>query len=202
MRTLLGAGVLAVICGVSTTVCGSTARAHAADHATAVAASARVAPYSRDAIAAQSRAAQAEQKPQAPQQSGTASGAQQQGSGPVLVNGRLNVPGAAEDSQTVPSKYSQRNAALDRLPTMATPLGLSAAQKRKIVASVAGKGQPAAQREVQLTQELPATVPLLDLPSAIKAEIPNIGHLKYVSTPDKIVLVDPPNRIVVAMIDK
>ena len=38
---------------------------------------------------------------------------------PVLVNGALNVPGAPKDSQTVPAKYSERNAALDKLPTMA-----------------------------------------------------------------------------------
>ena len=33
--------------------------------------------------------------------------------GPVLVNGILNVPGAPKDSQTVPSKFSPRNAELD-----------------------------------------------------------------------------------------
>jgi hypothetical protein len=37
----------------------------------------------------------------------------------VLVNGALNVPGAPKDSQTVPAKYSARNAALDKLPIMA-----------------------------------------------------------------------------------
>jgi hypothetical protein len=37
----------------------------------------------------------------------------------ALVNGALNVPGAPKDSQTVPAKYSERNAALDKLPIMA-----------------------------------------------------------------------------------
>jgi hypothetical protein len=37
----------------------------------------------------------------------------------VLVNGALNVPGAPKDSQTVPAKFSARNAALDKLPIMA-----------------------------------------------------------------------------------
>jgi hypothetical protein len=37
----------------------------------------------------------------------------------VLVSGALNVPGAPKDSQTVPAKYSERNAALDKLPIMA-----------------------------------------------------------------------------------
>ena len=35
---------------------------------------------------------------------------------PALVNGRLNVPGAPQDSETVPAKFSEKNAALDKLP--------------------------------------------------------------------------------------
>jgi hypothetical protein len=42
----------------------------------------------------------------------------------VLVNGALNVPGAPKDSQTVPAKYSARNAALDKLPIMAFAHGV------------------------------------------------------------------------------
>jgi hypothetical protein len=38
---------------------------------------------------------------------------------PVLSNGALNVPGAPSDSQTIPAKFSERNAALDKLPTLA-----------------------------------------------------------------------------------
>ena len=35
---------------------------------------------------------------------------------PVLVNGKLNVPDAPQDSQTVPSKFSEKNARLDTKP--------------------------------------------------------------------------------------
>ena len=38
---------------------------------------------------------------------------------PVLSNGALNVPGAPSDSHTVPAKFSERNAALDKLPILA-----------------------------------------------------------------------------------
>ena len=41
----------------------------------------------------------------------------------VLVDGRLAVPGSPADSQTVPAKFSARNARLDELPIMALPLG-------------------------------------------------------------------------------
>ena len=35
---------------------------------------------------------------------------------PVLVDGKLNVPGAPQDSQTVPSMYSKHNAEIDEQP--------------------------------------------------------------------------------------
>lgn len=34
----------------------------------------------------------------------------------VFVDGKLNVPGAPQDSQTVPSKYSKHNAEIDTQP--------------------------------------------------------------------------------------
>jgi hypothetical protein len=45
----------------------------------------------------------------------------------------LAVPGAATDGETVPSKYSARNAESDKLPTAAFRLrGLADGQKREI----------------------------------------------------------------------
>ena len=38
-----------------------------------------------------------------------------------LVNGAWNVPGAPKDSQTVPSKFSERNAAIDKQPIGEAP---------------------------------------------------------------------------------
>jgi hypothetical protein len=47
----------------------------------------------------------------------------------VFVDGKLNVPGAPADSQTVPAKFSERNDKIDKLPIMAMPLGLSDEQR-------------------------------------------------------------------------
>ena len=47
-------------------------------------------------------------------------------------NGRLATPGAPADSQTVPAKFSERNNALDELPTMAFPLPLTDEQRQRI----------------------------------------------------------------------
>ena len=57
----------------------------------------------------------------------------------ALVNGMLAVPGAGTDTQTVPSKYSARNAESDKLPTVAFHLrGLADAQKREIYGQLHG----------------------------------------------------------------
>ena len=55
---------------------------------------------------------------------------------PALADGKLNVPGAPADSQTVPAKFSERNDAIDKLAIMAMPLGISPEQERAITASV------------------------------------------------------------------
>ena len=119
---------------------------------------------------------------------------------PVLVDGRLNVPGAPVDSQTVPAKFSEGNAALDKLPTMAFPLALSDEQKQKLVAAIRGASPDAAIEKIdpKLTEELPVTVTLHEMP--LSANELGVGHYKYVRLPDRILLVTPANRIVAAEI--
>jgi hypothetical protein len=120
----------------------------------------------------------------------------------VLVNGAWNVPGAPQDSQTVPSKYSARNDALDKLPIMAAPLWLTGEQRRKIAATLLTGSAPTATIDTPIAQELPRNVEMLDLPEALKREIPDAKNLKYVRASDRILLVDPqpPNRTVVGEI--
>jgi hypothetical protein len=117
--------------------------------------------------------------------------------GPVLVNGRLNVPGAPADSQTVPAKFSERNARIDSLPIMAFPLGLTEAQRRRIIARVQAEMPHVHKLHSKLSQELPLDVVLNDLPPELKAEVPSVSGLMYVRTPDRVLLIAPANRIVV-----
>lgn len=118
----------------------------------------------------------------------------------VLRNGALNVPGAPTDSQTVPAKFSKRNAALDQLPTLAFPLALNDDQKRAIRDSVRAAAKPAVGIKAAIAQELSITVPVYDLPDAALAAAPNLRGLKYVPLQDKILLVYAPNMIVVGEI--
>jgi hypothetical protein len=117
----------------------------------------------------------------------------------VFVNGRLNVPGEPADGPTVPSKFSERNAAIDRLPIMAMPLGLTDEQRRKIRDSILRTNTPVVPVEAQPAQILPSSIPLHDLPKDL-ADIPAVAGLKFVVLEDRILLVQAPNWIVVGKI--
>lgn len=121
-------------------------------------------------------------------------------SGPVLVNGALNVPGAPKDSQTVPAKYSAHNDAIDKTPILAMPIGLTDAQKRKILASLRATNAPVEKIDAKLSATLPSSVQMVELPAALKSEIPNLKDLKFVRLEDRALIIYAPNRLVVGEI--
>lgn len=114
---------------------------------------------------------------------------------PALVDGKLNVPGAPADSQTVPAKFSARNDALDQKPILTMRLRLTDEQKRKIIESVKSANQPVQASTAKPADELAWTVKVHDLGAS--ASDPVLKDLKYVRTKDRILLVDAPNRIVI-----
>jgi len=114
----------------------------------------------------------------------------------VLVNGKLNVPGAPAESQTVPAKYSERNDKIDHLPIMAMPTGLTDAQKKNIADAVRSADTPTQQTSAKAAEELPWDVEVHDIPVAAN----DMPDLKYVRTPDRILLVRPTNRVVIGEI--
>jgi hypothetical protein len=117
----------------------------------------------------------------------------------LLQNGRLTVPGAPADSQTVPSKFSKRNAELDALPTMAFPLPLTDEQRARIRAAL-GKAPVESGANVHSADLLPNGINVRELSDQLTAEIPAMRHLGYVRTSDRILLVSPPSRIVMGEI--
>ncbi|MPZ38262.1 MAG: hypothetical protein GEU95_09360 [Rhizobiales bacterium] len=116
----------------------------------------------------------------------------------ALVDGRLVVPGAPADSQTVPSKYSERNAALDALPTMAFPLPLTDDQRQRIREAVSKA--PVADTDAHSAELLPTAIEVRELPDQLTAAIPAARDLGYVRTADRVLLISPANRIVVGEI--
>lgn len=117
----------------------------------------------------------------------------------VFVNGALAVPGAPTDSETVPAKFSQKNAADDQLITTAyTFKNLTDEQRRAIFAAL--KEQPAgAAFNADIGDELPAAVKLRAVPDELASRVPQTRDYEYAVASDRVLLVSPPTRIVVGV---
>jgi hypothetical protein len=126
--------------------------------------------------------------------------------GPVFVNGSLAVPGASPQTQDTPAKYSAKNDADDKTPTMAWPIPLTDEQQRAIHDRIVSAAAPIAPIQAKPSDALPDWVDMQglmqDLPPDLKQKVPFVSDYKYVNTPDKILLVNPRERIVVGEIAK
>jgi hypothetical protein len=116
---------------------------------------------------------------------------------PAFVNGKWNVPDAP-DSQTVPAKFSEHNARVDRQPILAF-IQLSDEQRRAIADGVKAANAPVVSTNAKVTEELAPSVAMQDLPGAL-AKAPELRDLKYVRLEGRILLVYAPNRFVVSEI--
>jgi hypothetical protein len=107
----------------------------------------------------------------------------------VFVNGALAVPGAPANTDTVPAKYSQKNAADDELITIAyTFKTLSDDERRAIYQAL--KGQPAGSAfNADIGTELPPGIELRPVPDELAARVPQTKDYRYAVTPDRVLLV-------------
>ena len=116
----------------------------------------------------------------------------------VFVDGKLNVAGAPADSQTVPAKFSKRNDAIDKLPILGMSLGFSEEQKRAIADAVRKTNAPVTASTAKVSDELAINVAVQELPAS--ASDPALAKLKFVRAQDRILLIEPANRIVIGEI--
>ena len=120
----------------------------------------------------------------------------------IFANGTLTVPDAPTDTSTTPAKFSQRNDALDHIPTMARGPALSDAQRKLIVDTVkAGTAAPPRFASPPATI-LPLGAEMQAWPQDVLGQIPDLRDTKYVSLADKILVVIPNSRIVVEEIPR
>jgi hypothetical protein len=114
----------------------------------------------------------------------------------VFVNGALAVPG---ESDTVPAKFSARNAADDQLITVAyTFKTLTADQRRSIYQAL--KDQPAGLAfNAAIGTELPLAVDLRAVPDQLIASVPQTRDYRYTVADNRVLLVSPTTRIVVGV---
>jgi len=103
-------------------------------------------------------------------------------------------------TQTMPAIFSQRNDVLDRVPTTAWPLPLNEEQRRQIFNSVMADSSPPAAGAAALkpgsSLSFEQTLDLHPLPGAV-ADMDGLHGLQYVKGKGKVLLVRPPNGIVV-----
>jgi|GEM_PF-1434684 len=128
-------------------------------------------------------------------------------SGPAFVNGALAAPGADKDASTVPAKFSAKNDAEDHLPIVAfTFKNLSEEQKRAIVASVKDaktappQGTAPPEAYARPSMQLPSSAELRALPGAVTQQMPEMQAYRYSTIGDKVLLVEPQNHTVVAVL--
>lgn len=125
---------------------------------------------------------------------------------PPFVDGKLAVPGAPGDAQTEPAKFSGKNDAIDKLDQNAlTEKQLTPEQRHALHERLGtgrettGSGGDTLARE---GVELPPSVELRPLPEDVARDMPNIAMYKYTRAGDKVLLVEPTNRVVVAVLSK
>lgn len=124
--------------------------------------------------------------------------------GPVAARGDgIDLPGAS--SQTYPALLSPENDARDAHWWLDRGLALTDEQKRTIYRQLARDGAQAG-AGVRIFAEPSAVVPpdarLHEIPRELAAQIPYIGDFKYVVEQNKVVLVDPVNSDVAAVIEE
>lgn len=145
-------------------------------------------------------APEAKGAPQAP-----AAASQNQASQPGLqqtaepfTDGKLTAPGAPDDSQDVPAKFSSRNDQLDKLPIMAYPIALSDEQKRAIAQHFSQA--PVSNITAKVSEGVPATLALQELPPELAASMPVVRDYKFLRLSDRILVVNPRESVVVGEI--
>jgi hypothetical protein len=117
----------------------------------------------------------------------------------VFFNGALAVPGAPRDTQTEPAKFSEKNAADDKLIITAYTLkALTAEQRRAIFQAL--KDQPAGGAfNADIGVKMPPAIELRALPAELTAQVPQIKDYHYAIADNRVLLVAPINRVVVGV---
>jgi len=115
----------------------------------------------------------------------------------VFVNGALAVPGAPENSDTVPAKFSEKNAADDKLITVAYTFKLLTDEQRRAIFE-ALKDRPAgAAFNADVGTELPLSVELKAVPDEVTRRVPQTEGYRYAVADNRVLLVSPVTRVVV-----
>jgi hypothetical protein len=109
-------------------------------------------------------------------------------------------PGAPSETDTVPAKFSQRNAADDKLITLAyTFKNLSPDERRVVYQGLKGEQTALNAGSAEIGTELPAQIELRAIPQEVSRRVPQTSGYQYLASNNRVLLVSPPTRIVVGV---
>jgi hypothetical protein len=147
-------------------------------------------------------APEAKDHPQAPPQTAPTQASQPgiAADAPAMTDGRLTAPGAPEASQDEPAKFSAENNRIDNLPILAYPLSLTSEQKSAIYQRLSQGSGPVSNINAKVSQQVPATLALEELPPEMLASIPSIRDYKFLRLSDRVLVVNPRESVVVGEI--
>jgi hypothetical protein len=117
----------------------------------------------------------------------------------AFTNGALTTAGAPTDVDTVPAKFSERNARDDQLILVAyTFKNLSDQERRDVVQAIKGEpGTTAFNGDVGTV--VPFATELRLVPDALAGRVPQAKGFQYLNTGDRVLLISPLTRIVVGV---
>jgi len=116
----------------------------------------------------------------------------------VFVNGALAAPGAPANADTVPAKFSAKNAADDKLITIAYTFKTLTDDERRAVYQ-ALKDQPAGSAfNADIGTKLPPGIELRPVPDEVVARVPQTRNYRYAAAKDRVLLVGT-GRIIVGV---
>jgi uncharacterized protein DUF1236 len=137
------------------------------------------------------------------------SGSAKDGGPAASNNGGAMEPGGPPGAtgQTMPSTRSSQNAAEDKRITVEHALNLGDEQKQKIAqqmgaqmsSSTSGSGSS---ESLTVGNTLPASVTMLEFPPSVTGQMPEMQKYKYVQMPDKLLIVEPNNGVVVGIVTR
>jgi Protein of unknown function (DUF1236) len=108
----------------------------------------------------------------------------------AFVNGALAVPDAPANTDTVPAKFSQKNAGDDQLITTAyTFKTLTGDERRAIYEALKVQQAPATAFNADIGTALPPEIALHPVPDALAARVPQTKDYRYAVANDRVLLV-------------
>jgi hypothetical protein len=117
-----------------------------------------------------------------------------------FTEGKLAAPGAPQNSEDEPAKFSARNDRIDNLPILAYPLLLSDEQRQAIAQQLGQAPVSDAKITAKVSEQVPATLALLELPAGMAASVPGVADYKFLRLSDRILVVNPRENVVVGEI--